>query len=145
MATVEAVRVHKWLKGPEELQIDRIPAPDPPGDGEYEIDVRAIGCNFYDVLQIQGKYQFKPPFPFIPGNEFSGVVARRGPGADRFEVGDRVFGSQQGAYTERVVCDGAVLMPVPASLSFAQAAGISVTYPTSHYALTRRGRVRPVF
>ena len=143
--TMDAVRVHKWLSGPSELQIDRIPVPDAPQEGQYEVDIRAIGCNFYDVLQIQGKYQFKPPFPFIPGNEFSGVVTRRGPGPDadyKFNVGDRVFGSEQGAYTERITCSETSLMAVPPSLSFEQAAGISVTYPTSHYALTRRGHVK---
>jgi NADPH2:quinone reductase len=44
------------------------------------IEVRAAGCNFFDTLIVQGKYQVKPQLPFTPGGELAGVVraGRRG-------------------------------------------------------------------
>ena len=54
------------------------------------IDVRAAGVNFPDVLLSYGKYQFKPPPPFVPGGEAAGIVARVGPGVTSVAPGDRV-------------------------------------------------------
>ena len=51
-----------------------------PGYGEVLIDVRAAGVNFPDILTIEGKYQFKPTLPFIPGGEVSGVISKVGKG-----------------------------------------------------------------
>lgn len=43
---------------------------------EVLLDVHAAGVNFPDTLIIEGKYQFKPPFPFSPGGEAAGVVRK---------------------------------------------------------------------
>ena len=68
--------VNQWLKGPNELVLSsNVPVPEPK-QGELQIQVKAIGLNFFDTLMIQGRYQIKPPFPFIPGGEFSGVVLK---------------------------------------------------------------------
>ena len=70
---MRAVRCHE-LVGPEGLRVDEMPDPEP-GAGEIRIDVRAAGVNFPDVLITQGKYQFKPAPPFVPGGEVAGVVS----------------------------------------------------------------------
>ena len=49
-----------------------------PAPGEVRIAIRAASLNFPDLLIVQGKYQFKPPLPFVPGSEYAGVVEARG-------------------------------------------------------------------
>ncbi len=85
---MRAVRCHE-LVGPSGLRVDELPNPEP-GPSEIAIDVRAAGVNFPDVLITEGKYQFKPTPPFIPGGEVAGVVAAVGEGVTGFAVGDRV-------------------------------------------------------
>ncbi|MCC5886873.1 MAG: alcohol dehydrogenase catalytic domain-containing protein, partial [Gammaproteobacteria bacterium] len=64
---------------PESLVIDDIPEPEC-GPGQARIKVEAVGINFPDCLMIEGKYQFKPDFPFSPGGELSGTVIEVGEG-----------------------------------------------------------------
>ena len=61
-----------------------------PAPGEVQIEIKACAVNFPDILMIQGRYQFKPPMPFAPGGEFSGVVSKVGPDVIHLKVGDRV-------------------------------------------------------
>ena len=60
-------------------------------DGQVLIDVKAAGVSFPEVLIVQGLYQFKPPFPFIPGGEVAGVISKVGAGVENFKEGDRVI------------------------------------------------------
>lgn len=59
------------------LVLEEIASPSP-AKNEVLLDVHAAGVNFPDTLIIEGKYQFKPPFPFSPGGEAAGVVAAVG-------------------------------------------------------------------
>src|SRR5256885_16372151 len=61
--------------GPETLELDEIPEP-VAGSGQVRVAVRACGVNFPDLLIIQDLYQVKPPRPFAPGGEISGIVDR---------------------------------------------------------------------
>ena len=75
-----------------------------PGAGEVLIDVKAAGVNFPDILTVEGKYQFKPELPFIPGTEVSGVVTKLGKGVATRKVGDEVVGMVQiGGFASQVV------------------------------------------
>ncbi|OZJ01484.1 hypothetical protein BZG36_05435, partial [Bifiguratus adelaidae] len=140
---MKAYVVERWLKGPEELALrDDVPEPKELKDDECLIDVRAIGLNFFDILMIQGRYQIKPPFPFVPGGEFSGVVMKTGAGVKRFKVGDKVFGSGY-SYAERVVASESKMLPMPEGFSFEEAAGLFITYPTSYAALKLRANLQP--
>src|SRR3989454_6816075 len=78
---MKAMIATQWGE-PSEMQYAEVPDP-MPGPGDVLIDVKAIGCNFPDILIVQGKYQKKPPLPFSPGVEVSGVV--RACGASRSE------------------------------------------------------------
>src|SRR5258708_10482776 len=91
---MKAWQVSEWGE-PEEMKLAETPIPEP-GKGEVRIANRAAALNFFDILQIQGKYQVKPPFPFTPGAEVAGTVDAVGPGVDSLAVGDRVLAMPQG-------------------------------------------------
>jgi NADPH2:quinone reductase len=62
------------------------PTPEP-GPGEVRVAIKAASLNFPDLLIVQGKYQMKPPLPFVPGAEFAGVVEAVGEGVKHLSVG----------------------------------------------------------
>ncbi|MFG6462443.1 NADPH:quinone oxidoreductase family protein [Roseateles sp. DXS20W] len=128
--------------GVEALQWRDVPAP-PLGAGQIRVAIRAASLNFPDLLIVQNKYQMKPPLPFVPGTEFSGVVTEVGDGATGFAVGQRVaaFGGLGGFATE-VCIPAALAMPLPDAFSFEDAAAFICTYATSHHALMDRGALQ---
>lgn len=112
--------------------------------GHVRVAVRAAGVNFPDILIVEGKYQFKPPFPFTPGAEAAGVVAELGEGVEGFAVGDKVFfGSIHGCFAEEIVVPAAQLFKMPDGMSFEQAAAINLVYGTSYHALKDRAQLKP--
>ena len=80
----------KVVGGPETLVLEDIPAPELRPGGAL-VQVKAVGINFPDVLMIEDKYQSKPPRPFAPGGEVSGVVTAVAEGVTNVKVGDRVL------------------------------------------------------
>ena len=91
---MKAWQVHAWGE-PEEMTLADAAVPEP-GAGEVRIANRASALNFFDILQIQGKYQVKPPFPFTPGAEVAGTVDAIGDGVTSFAAGDRVVAMPNG-------------------------------------------------
>src|SRR6516164_4028489 len=123
---------------PDELQLAEIEAPQG-GPGEAVVRVKASALNFFDTLIIAGKYQHKPPFPFSPGAEFAGVIESVGAGVKDIAPGDRVMGySGWGAAREIVAVAAERLVKIPDRLGFERAAGLTVTYGTTLYALRER-------
>ncbi|KEP55422.1 zinc containing alcohol dehydrogenase [Rhizoctonia solani 123E] len=116
-----------------------------PAADEVLVEVHTAALNFFDILQAQGKYQNQPPFPFILGAEFAGTISANSPipKGCSFKPGDRVFGSAQGSYAERIAAKWHSLHPIPNGFSFEQAAGLFVTWPTSYEALVGRAQLRP--
>ena len=114
-----------------------------PGNGEILIDVHMAGVNFPGTLLIEGKYQIKPPFPFAPRSEAAGVVVTVRAGVSHFHPGDKVIAlTEWGCFAEQVVVQAKNVMPIPASMEFAGAAGFGVTYGTSMHALCQRTRLQ---
>jgi NADPH2:quinone reductase len=108
------------------------------------VRIKAAALNFFDTLIIAGKYQHKPPFPFSPAAEFSGVVESVGAGVTDVAPGDRVMGNTGwGAAREAVAVPANILVKVPAGLAFDRAAGLTVTYATTLYALRVRAELKP--
>ncbi|MEM7540752.1 MAG: NADPH:quinone oxidoreductase family protein [Pseudomonadota bacterium] len=106
--------------------------------GQLVVEVAAIGIGFPEMLTLQGKYQFKPKLPFIPGAEISGVV--RESTHSELIVGTKVMGHVRlGAYAEFVAADSALFLPLPKKFSFAQGATYLTAYRTAHVALVVRG------
>lgn len=113
------------------------------GEHDVLIDVKAAGLNFPDVLIIQGKYQFQPDLPFVPGGEMAGIVSAVGSGVTRYSVGDEVISmGSVGGFCEQSVVHEMSVFPKPAALGFEEAAGIAITYFTSYYALKQRAQLR---
>ncbi|HEY3696655.1 NADPH:quinone oxidoreductase family protein [Phenylobacterium sp.] len=133
----------KVAGGPETLVVEDIPSPTP-GPGEVLVQVKACGVNFPDVLIIEDRYQMKPPRPFSPGAEISGVVKAVGEGVTALRPGDRVLGNASwGGMAEEVVTEPHRLIRMPDAMPFDEAAGFILTYGTSYYALKWRARIRP--
>lgn len=111
---------------------------------EILLDVHAAAVNFPDTLIIEGKYQFKPPFPFSPGGEAAGVVSAVGEKVSHLKVGDRVMAlTGWGSFAEQVAVPGYNVLPVPPGMDFNTAAGFSMTYGTSMHALKQRANLQP--
>ena len=127
----------------ENLRLEDRPDPTP-SEGDVLIDVSAAAINYPDILVIGGKYQVKPPLPFIPGKELAGTVADVGRNVTRFKPGDRVSALlENGAFAERVVAPSSLCLPVPDAISLFDAAGIGVAYQTAYFSLHHRGQVKP--
>src|SRR6185436_3192460 len=127
---------------PDDLKIGDLPDP-VAGPGQAVVRVEAVALNFFDLLIIAGKYQYKPEFPFSPGAEFAGVIESLGPGVEGFEVGERVIGyARYGAAREKIAADAGRLVRIPAGLAAERAAGLIVTYGTSYYALKDRANLK---
>lgn len=107
-------------------------APEP--EGEVVVHVKAAGINFFDLLQVRGGYQYKPPFPFIPGAEVAGI---------RADTGQRVMAfCGQGGYAETAVARGDRVFPVPGALDDAEAAAFLIAYHTAWFVLNERCRLQ---
>jgi NADPH:quinone reductase len=130
--------------GPAEtLVLEEIASPEAKKN-EVLLQVHAAGVNFPDTLIIEGKYQFKPPFPFSPGGEAAGVVTAAGEKISHLKVGDRVMAlTGWGSFAEEVAVPGYNVMPIPASMDFSSAAAFGMTYGTSMHALKQRANLQP--
>ncbi len=112
--------------------------------GEVRVRVRAAALNFPDLLMTQGKYQHKPPLPFVAGMECAGEVLDCAPDVSGLASGDRVcYGGHGGAFVEELVAPATMLRPMPAGLDFAQGAAYGVTALTAWVALVRRAALQP--
>ena len=110
---------------------------------EVLLDVHAAGINFPDTLIIEGKYQFKPPFPFSPGGEASGVISAVGEKVGHLKVGDRVMAlTGWGSCAEQIAVPAYNILPMPDAMDFTTAAAFSMTYGTAIHALKQRGALQ---
>lgn len=124
-------------------KLSALPTP-VPAQGEALVRVRSVGLNFADLLMLEGKYQLRPPLPYVPGMEFSGVVAALGPDTQGPPPGTRVMGTcVSGALAETACFPTSALVPLPAAMGFDEAAAFPIAYGTSHLALTHKARLQP--
>ena len=137
---MKAVVCRAW--GPvDDLKLEDV-APPSPGPGQLVIDVKATGVNYADAIMVAGRYQTKPPFPFSPGLETAGVVARCGEGVTRYNPGDRVMAIiAHGGFAEQAVADEAETFAIPAGMPFDDAGAFPIAYISSHVAIRWQGRL----
>ena len=134
--------VVRELAGPAALEREELSEVNP-GPGELVIDVRAVGCNFFDTLITEGKYQIQPELPFSPGAEVAGIVRELGDGVSRFSVGDRVSALlEYGGFASTLAVAEARVFAMPAPMSFEEAAALGLVYQTSYVGLVHRANLR---
>lgn len=130
------------LGEPEILRLEEFPTPIA-GAGEVLVDMYAAAVNFPDLLTIQGKYQFRPELPFVPGKEGAGIVAATGDGVTQVAVGDRVMvQAEYGSFAEQAVVPEHECYIMPDDMGFDQAAAIGIAFQTAHFALVDRAQVQ---
>ena len=138
--------MHAWLcetlDGAEALRWQEMPTPEPRA-GEVRIAIKAASLNFPDLLIVQGKYQFKPTLPFVPGAEFSGLVDAVGEGVTHLRLGMPVAAvAGTGGFGTHAIVEAARVLPLPAGFALDDAAAFAFTYGTSHHALIDRGQLK---
>jgi NADPH:quinone reductase-like Zn-dependent oxidoreductase len=115
--------------GPEVMQYGEVPDP-APGAGEIVVDVHAASVNGADWKVRAGRYAPITNFPYIPGRDFSGVVAMRGEGVSDLKVGDPVFGvcdtGREAAYAEKVAIKAAIVARKPDALAHEACAALAL-------------------
>ncbi|MEV0588533.1 NADPH:quinone oxidoreductase family protein [Nonomuraea sp. NPDC050310] len=115
------------------VELQDLPDPEP-GPDQVVIEVEAAGVNFVDGLIVAGRYQIRPPLPFVPGSEVAGRLAD----------GTRVLAfCMFGGFAERVLVHRTQAVPIPDRLETTRAAGFVQSYCTAAYALSERARLRP--
>ena len=156
--------------GPEVLQYEDVPKPKP-GAGEVLIQVKAASINHIDIFLRRGMPGVKVPMPKIVGSDAAGIVSELGTGVSGLSVGQRVtinpgiscghcefcaagFGSQcaswamvgenrDGAYAEYVAVPAHIVLPIPDSMSFEEAAAAPLVFITAWSMMVGKGNIRP--
>ena len=127
---------------PENLKLEEIDEPEL-DDHQALVEIFAASLNFPDGLQIQGKYQFQPPMPFIPGSEVAGIIKKLGSGLQGFNIGDRVMATPGiGGLAELAAVKSESLRKIPDNMDFKTAASFAMVYTTSYYALKQRAKLK---
>ncbi len=137
---MRAWRAHSF-GSPDVLRLDELPDP-PLGDGQLRVEVKAAAVNFPDALLVAGTYQIKPPTPFTPGMEAAGVVVESRAAAVPAGARVAVLSEGVGAYATHMVVAPKSVFPMPDSMSFEDAAAMTVTYQTGWFGLHRRAQLR---
>jgi NADPH2:quinone reductase len=138
--------MHAWLcetlDGVNALQWRELPTPEPKA-GEVRIAVKAASLNFPDLLIVEGKYQFKPPLPFVPGAEFAGTIEAVGEGVKGLKVGMPVAAiAGTGGFGTHACVDATRVIPLPPGFALEDGAAFAFTYGTSHHALMDRAQLK---
>jgi len=160
---MKVYRLHEF-KGADGLRLESLPDP-VPGQGEVLLRIRAVSLNYRDLIVANGSYNPKLRLPFVPVSDGAGEVVATGPGASRFTAGQRVVapfmpgwlegppdedkarsalgGGGKGMLAEFVTLPEQALLPIPAHLSFEEAATLPCAGVTAWNALITSGGLQP--
>ncbi|HEU4408793.1 MAG TPA: SDR family NAD(P)-dependent oxidoreductase, partial [Polyangiaceae bacterium] len=116
-------------------------SPEEPGPDEVQIEVRAAGLNFLDVLSAMGLRPDQPPGAVRLGGECAGVVTRVGERVRGVSPGDEVVAVVPGAMATHVTTKAVFVAPKPRKISFEDAAALPLVYMTAWYALSHLARL----
>ncbi|KAH8652666.1 putative polyketide synthase [Tricladium varicosporioides] len=109
------------------------------GSDELEVEIKAVGLNFRDILIALGQEHGTSL-----GLEFSGIVTKVGDNAsNNFSPGDRLCGLSDGCLRNRARCNTCAVVKIPSGISFETAAAIPIVYSTAYYALVHLARLKP--
>jgi len=127
---------------PTNITYGELPTPEPQGS-EVLVRVNAVSLNPVDTYIRNGANYWELPMPFVVGCDLAGVVEAVGPQASRFQVGDRVWGTnqglmgRQGTFAEFCAVDECWLYPTPEDVDDETAAACSLVGVTAHLGLFR--------
>ncbi|MCX7142339.1 MAG: NADPH:quinone oxidoreductase family protein [Proteobacteria bacterium] len=139
---MRALVCERWCEF-KDLQIRDIPEPEL-RPGCVLLRVAYAGLGFSASLFVAGKYQHKPPLPFVPGTEATGVVVSVAPGVTRVKPGDRVVCVLDwGGFADLAVCTEETLYPLPRGMALAPALHLATSYTTAYAGLIWRARLQP--
>lgn len=114
----------------------------PPKSEEVQVEVKAIGFNFADIFAMFGLYGATPKGSFVPGLEYSGIIAGVGDGVKDYKIGQKIMGvTRFGGYTSRLNIDIRYVTPLPDSWSFEEGAAYLVQVLTAYYGLIKLGNI----
>jgi NADPH:quinone reductase-like Zn-dependent oxidoreductase len=125
--------------GPEwEARESAVPQPAP---GQVRVRVRAAALNRADLFMLEGSYNpnTKTSNIYPAGFEFAGVIDALGEGVDGLSVGERVMGVTLGAFAQYAAVDARHVIPVPARMSWTDAASLPIGLATEYDALAQAG------
>jgi len=125
------------------LKLEEVPKPAVEA-GKVLVEVESSSLNFFDILLCQGKYQERPPIPFTPGAEISGIIRSVGEGC-KLKAGQRVIATPElpkGGLSEWVSVPEDSVYVISESVSAGEAAAMFITYHTSYYALYHRANIQ---
>ena len=132
--------------GPEVFQYGDLPDP-VAGPDDVLVDVHAASVNGADWRVRQGTYAPVDHFPYVPGRDFSGIVAAVGANVRDFVPGDPVFGvcdvGQEGAYAEKISIKAAIVARKPTRLSHAECAALALTGLTALVSIEDTLQLKP--
>lgn len=114
------------------------------GEGEVLIRVKACGLSFQDLMFRQGAIDSPPKCPITLGFECAGEIEKVGEGVEKFKVGDRVVALPEcKAWADLVSVPVKYVFPIPADLSFQDAAAITMNYIVAYVLLFELGGLAP--
>jgi len=110
--------------------------------GQVVVKVHAASINYPDALMAMGKYQVRPPLPFIPGGELSGTIIAVGEGVRHLKVGTPVVAfTGRGAFAEEVAVSADATVVLEEGVDLSLAAAVPMTYGTTYHALLDRAQL----
>src|SRR5436305_6185294 len=125
---MKAMICRKWGE-PEDLRLEEIER-QALKRVQVRIQIKAAGVSFATTLVIAGKYQRKPPLPFAPGTEASGVVIEADPACKRLKVGDEVVAVLDwGGLAEENVAHEVNVLTKPRNIGFVDAIKQEISTP----------------
>jgi NADPH:quinone reductase-like Zn-dependent oxidoreductase len=160
---MKAYRLHEF-SGPRGLRLEDVPD-EAPGPGQVLIRLRAVSLNYRDLMMVKGIYNPKLRLPIVPISDGAGEVTAAGAGASGYKGGERVVvpfmpgwlegpsdeekgrsalgGGGTGLLAEHAVVPAGALLPIPAHLSFEEAATLPCAGVTAWNAIVTTGAVKP--
>lgn len=135
-ATMRALVCQRFGPPAEVIALATVPQPPAPGPHEVRVAIAYASVSHATGLLIEGRYQRRPPLPFIPGTEAVGRVEACGHDVDHVRPGDRVaFIADWGSYADAVVIDASTVYPIPERVGWLQALPLPLSYGTAFTAL----------
>jgi acyl transferase domain-containing protein/NADPH:quinone reductase-like Zn-dependent oxidoreductase len=125
----------------DHLSLKAVPRNQPKSQ-QVEVEVKALGINFMNLMSVLGIYPGKEKGFATLGIECAGVITKVGKDVTHLKVGDEVLGMAYDTMASHVIVNASLLRKKPKNLTFQQAATIPAVFLTSYYGLVHLGRLK---